>query len=183
MHIDFDDKLVHLLLSGDRKTISTFVDTYGQFIYNVCYKILLHNQLAEEATQDSIMKVLKSIENFDTKSSFKAWCYTIAYRTAIDTKRKLRSHVDLDTSPEPVYDRKADFNIAELETKEGINSLLRHLDEESRLIVSLFYLEEKSIKEVLDITGLTESNVKIKLFRARKELAKHASKYFDNAIN
>jgi RNA polymerase sigma factor (sigma-70 family) len=183
VHIDFDDNLVRLLLSGDRKTISTFVETYGQFIYNVCYKILLHNQLAEEATQDSIMKILKSIESFDTKSSFKAWCYTIAYRTAIDSKRKLKSHVDLATSPEPIYDRKADFNIDELETKEGINSLLRHLDEESRVIVSLFYLEEKSIKEVLDITGLTESNVKIKLFRARKELAKHANKYFDNAIN
>lgn len=181
MNFDFDDNLVRLLLAGDRKTISSFVDTYGQFIYNVCYKILLHNQLAEEATQDSIMKVLKSVDNFDLKSSFKAWCYTIAYRTAIDTKRKLKSHVDLSTSPEPVYDKKADYNINEHETKEGINSLLKHLDEESRVIVSLFYLEERSIKEVLDITGLTESNVKIKLFRARKELAKHANKYFDNS--
>lgn len=180
MNFDFDDNIVRLLLSGDRKTISTFVDTYGQFIYNVCYKILLHNQLAEEATQDSIMKVLKSVENFDTKSSFKAWCYTIAYRTAIDSKRKLKYHVDLSSSHELPYDKKADYNINEIETKEGINSLLGHLDEESRIIVSLFYLEEKSIKEVLDITGLTESNVKIKLFRARKELAKHADKYFDS---
>jgi DNA-directed RNA polymerase specialized sigma24 family protein len=56
---------------------------------------------------------------------------------------------------------------------------LSHLDEEARTIVSLFYLEEKNIKELMEITGLSESNIKIKLFRARKELSLHANKYFE----
>ena len=174
-----DVKMLKLLRAGDRMAINTFVETYGKFIYHVCYKILLNGFEAEEAAQDSVMKVLKALDAFEPSSSLKAWCYTIAYRTAIDFKRKMRMHEDLATSPEISYDSSADQNIHIKETKYGIELLLRHLDDESRSVISLFYLEEKNIKEVIDITGLTESNVKIKLFRARKELAKHAEKYFD----
>ncbi|MBK6499311.1 MAG: sigma-70 region 4 domain-containing protein [Saprospiraceae bacterium] len=73
----------------------------------------------------------------------------------------------------------SDHNIQKAETKTGIDSLLSHLDDESRVIFSLYYLEEKNIKEGVEITGLTESNIKIKLFRARKELLPFATKYSD----
>ena len=78
------------------------------------------------------------------------------------------------------YEHTSDQHIQESETKVAIQSLLSHLDDESKMIVSLYYLEEKNIKEVVEITGLTESNIKIKLFRARKELARYAPKYFEH---
>ncbi|MBK9735955.1 MAG: sigma-70 family RNA polymerase sigma factor [Saprospiraceae bacterium] len=174
-----DARMVKLLQTGDRRAINTFVDSYGQFIYHVCYKVLLNAFEAEEAAQDTVMKVLKALDTFEPSYSLKAWCYTIAFRTAIDFKRKIRRHEDLSSSPELSNDSYADQNMHNKETRYGIEMLLRHLDDESRSVISLFYLEEKNIKEVIDITGLTESNVKIKLFRARKELAKHAEKYFD----
>ena len=170
---------IGLLLKGDRKTIYTFIESYGQFMYNVCYKILLNTSEAEEAAQDAIMKALKAIESYDIRSSFKAWCYTIAYRTAIDYKRKIKSTSDISTSIDIALPSKADDEVNSNETKQNILSLLSHLDEESRTIVSLFYLEEKNIRELMEITGLSESNIKIKLFRARKELSLHAHKYFE----
>jgi RNA polymerase sigma factor (sigma-70 family) len=81
-----------------QKTIHTFIESYGQFMYNVCYKILLNTSEAEEASQDAIMKALKAIESYDIRSSFKAWCYTIAYRTAIDYRRKIKYTSDISTS-------------------------------------------------------------------------------------
>jgi len=177
--LTIDERWISLLSKGDRKTISYFTNTYGSFMYNVCYKILLNSSEAEEATQDAIMKALKALTSFDIKSSFKAWCYTIAYRTAIDYKRKIKYTSDLSAGIEIAHHAMADDDVNNSETKSSIISLLSHLDEESRLIISLFYLEEKNIRELMKITGFTESNIKIKLFRARKELALHAPKYFE----
>ena len=174
-----DDIKIQLLQKGDRKAINSFIDSYGQFMYNVCFKILLNIHEAEEASQDAVLKVLKALDSFDRKSAFKAWCYTIAYRTAIDYKRKIKYTSDLNTGIELAHYSLADDEVNFDESKKNMLALLSHLEDESRLIISLFYLEEKNIKELIKITGLTESNIKIKLFRARKELAKHASKYFE----
>ncbi|MFN8339340.1 MAG: sigma-70 family RNA polymerase sigma factor [Saprospiraceae bacterium] len=165
------------MLLGDRKAILYFVDTYGQFMYHVCYKILLSIPDAEEATQDATMKAINGIEKFDQSASLKAWCYTIAYRTAIDYKRKMQYPLPLDHTNDMAIGISAEQNIITKETKSSIDTLLSHLDEESRMIVDLYYLEEQNIKEVAFITGLTESNIKIKLFRARKTLAQYADKY------
>jgi RNA polymerase sigma factor (sigma-70 family) len=178
-HIHTDTSWIPRLIKGDRKTIHFFVDTYGSFMYNVCYKILLSTVEAEEAAQDAVMKAVNAINSYDPKSSIKAWCYTIAYRTAIDYKRRVKYSVSLEHSNEVAYDGASDQQIHQDETKTAIQSLLSHLDEESKMIISLYYLEEKNIKEVIAITGLTESNIKIKLFRARKELARYAPKYFE----
>ncbi len=174
-----DKGFISRLKTGDSKSIKVFMDTYGRFIYHVTYKVLLQASEAEEATQDTILKVIKALDTYDLKSSFKAWCYTIAWRTAIDYKRRLKYTVDIHEGMEVISSVTSDAIIHQSETQSNIKTLLSHLDEESRLIISLYYLEEKNIRELIDITGLTESNLKVKLFRARKELAKHAGKYFE----
>lgn len=168
---------INKMMNGDRKAILYFVDTYSQFMYNVCYKILQTVAEAEEATQDATMKAINGIGKFDQSASLKAWCYTIAYRTAIDYKRKMQYTLALDHTTDMAFGISSDQNITSSETKSAILSLLSHLDDESKMIVDLYYLEEQNIKEVADITGLTESNVKIKLYRARKTLAQYADKY------
>ncbi|MFZ1752005.1 MAG: sigma-70 family RNA polymerase sigma factor [Saprospiraceae bacterium] len=172
---------IQRLIQGDRKAISYFVDTYGGFIYNVTYKILLNSHEAQEATQDSILKVLKGLSNYNQTSPLKAWCYTIAYRTAIDYKRKVKYTADISDQFDLAHDSTADGSLYADETSSTISMLLSHLDEESRMIISLFYLEEKNIKELMEITGLTESNIKIKLYRSRKLLGQHAGKYFEHS--
>ncbi len=71
------------------------------------------------------------------------------------------------------------YDLKKEELEQKIDELLKKLEDEDRQLIQLFYLEEMSIKEVVEITGLTESNVKIKLFRARKYLAEHTSQYFE----
>ena len=73
----------------------------------------------------------------------------------------------------------ADGDLEQMEASRKIHQLLAHLSEEDGTLVQLYYLNEMSIKEIVDATGFSESNIKIKLFRARKEMAKHIDKYFD----
>ncbi|MBK6499310.1 MAG: sigma-70 family RNA polymerase sigma factor [Saprospiraceae bacterium] len=93
---------ISLLLSGDRKAITYFTDNYGQFMYHVCYKVLLSTHDAEEAAQDAVLKAIKGLDRYDRSASLKAWCYTIAYRTAIDYKRRLKPTLSLEQSAEPI---------------------------------------------------------------------------------
>lgn len=166
-----EESLISQLLAGDRWAIKTFIDTYGKFMYNVIFRILTNSADTEEATQDAVMKVIHNLASFDKNASLKAWCYTISYRTAIDYKRKVKYHLDISTAENVISSHKSDDIMALHDQNLQITKMMNVLDDESKAIVTLYYLEEKNIKEIISQTGLTESNIKIKLFRARKLMA------------
>ena len=176
-----DDLLIKGLLSKDDKIIHEFVKSYTGLLYKACNSILLNSDLIEEAVQDSFLKIIKSINKFDGRSSLNTWMYTIAYRTAIDYHRRIKINDDLDTAFNLQSNSKTDSAIEDKEFKVRIHKLISHLNEEDQKIVSLFYLEEFSMKEICEILNLSLSNVKVKLFRARKELSSHVYKYFDKS--
>jgi RNA polymerase sigma-70 factor (ECF subfamily) len=64
-----------------------------------------------------------------------------------------------------------------------INLALAKLPEEDSAIVTLFYLNESSVEEVSEITGLSESNVKVKLHRSRKKLYEELKQLLNNEVN
>ncbi len=175
-----ETELANELKKGNTNVVSALLKSYGSYIFTIANRVLLNSAEAEEATQDVFMKIIKNIHTYDCKSSFKAWMYSIAYRTAIDYVRKRKSGqttlegIAIDSK---VY---ADSAIMDQEQSKKISLLLSHLDEESRNIVTLYYLEEKNIKEITLLTKMSESNIKTKLFRARKELANHIHKFSDH---
>lgn len=172
-------EIVAGLKAKDPRATTKFVEMYSGYIYNVCNKILRSWQEAEEATQDTCIKVINKIEDYNTVSPFKVWVFTIAYRTGIDYKRKQKKFADPEILQNTAGLMDSDASYEDLENKKKISQLLKHISEEDATLVQLFYLNEFSVKEIVDATGLTESNIKIKLFRARKEMAKHIDKYFD----
>ena len=146
-------------------------------VYGLCLKILKQPSLAEEAAQDVFVKAYQKLASFKAHSTFKTWIYQITYRTAIDYFRKQkdiwaalpedREHsawIEPSADPQQIIERR--------ESNEEMMLALQRLPAEQAVILQLYYLEEKNIKEVVQITGLTESNVKIKLYRARKALRK-----------
>ncbi|MBK8699986.1 MAG: RNA polymerase sigma factor [Saprospiraceae bacterium] len=162
------------------KAVQNFVQGYSSYLYSICYRVLKQKQIAEEACQDACMKIMAKIGDFKTGSSFKSWMFTIAYRTAIDYQRKQMLDADESVLSSFASGSRAEENYEKEEMQKNLNKLLSHLDEDDALLVSLFYLNEMSVKEIIEATGYSESNIKIKLFRARKEMAKHVEKYFDS---
>ena len=154
--------------------IATVIDQYGDFVMTLCMRILGDKMLAEEATQDTFLKVYKSLGDFRAESSLKTWIYRIGYRTAIDYARRQKRNalvVDLDNRRD-VNSLETD-NVDLVEQDERLNWLeqgIAKLPADQAAIISIFYLDEKNVNELSKITGLTESNIKIKLFRARKSL-------------
>ena len=151
-----------------------FLQKYGEQVFHLILRIVGNREDAEELTQDVFLKAFGQLSGFRGKSSFSTWLYAIASHTAVSHVRKqnfatsVMDEQELSALSDKVVDEALD------EENEERIALLRHaigqLEAEEQAIVTLFYEEEKSLHDLARITGLTESNLKVKLHRIRKKL-------------
>ena len=128
---------------------------------------------AEELAQDVFMKVFKHLSSFKGECSFSTWIYRI--NTAISETRKKRH--EFLAIEESVINNVSEQEVAEALDRtdssdqiQMLDAALAQLPPDERAIILLFYMKEKTIDEVATITGLTASNIKVKLYRIRKKL-------------
>ena len=166
-----DEKLiVKRLKEGDTEAFSLLLDLYGSRVFSSIVRVVGNREDAEELTQDVFLKVHNSIGRYRGESSLSTWIYRIAYNTAVSKVRKTgKGPPMLDDTilerrcvEEPVAD--TDDKLSSLERA------LTFLPAEESMIIQLFYNEDKNVDELSSITGLTASNVKVKLHRIRKKL-------------
>ena len=156
------------------------MDVYGQQVFTLVVRIVNSEEDAEEVTQDVFMKDYMNLSSFNGISSFSTWLYRIAYNTAISYTRKMKNE-------EYVVDDKVWNTISDTEVDDALSdeseaqiellmNALQKLPPEDRALITLYYEEEKSVKEISSIFNLSESNVKVRLFRLRKKLYIEAKK-------
>jgi RNA polymerase sigma-70 factor (ECF subfamily) len=141
----------------------------------IAYRVCGNVQDAEDIVQDSFVKAFHNLHTFKSNGKFSTWFYRIVYNTAITAIRSASHQIRfVDYEQTDVADSYADYDAPdqtdEAERKELLAEALERMPRDESLILSLFYLEENSVKDIMKITGLTESNVKVKLHRARKRL-------------
>jgi RNA polymerase sigma-70 factor (ECF subfamily) len=130
---------------------------------------------AEEVSQDAFIKAFKNLHKFKGDSKFSTWLYRIAYHASLDAIKKNKKHNNSSEINDIKFNQiKAVDHILEgIERKERakiMDSCLLKLPEEERAIVWMFYYDELSLKEIMEVTSLSEANLKVKLHRARKKL-------------
>ena len=172
MFMTSDDQLIQLTANADEKAFAELMHRYQDHIYSVCYSILKTKSEAQEAAQDTFIKVFKSASSFNQGSKLSSWMYKIAYRTSLDYIRKRKSTHDIENVAYSLSDsdQNADVELGKSEMTENLKEAISLLDEDEAGLVTMFFLEELSIKELTEISGMSTSNVKVKLFRARKKL-------------
>jgi len=168
-----DNQLIQLVKSGNQQAYTKLVLNHQDKTYSVCLSILKNKFEAQEAAQDTFIKVFKSIASFNEGSKLSSWIYKIAYRTSLDYIRKRKITADIDDLGNllPANEESAQENMEHKELSQGLRGALEHLPADERGLIRMFYLEEFNIKELEEITGLSNSNIKVKLFRARKKLS------------
>lgn len=172
-----DEYYIREILKGDSGSFSQLVEKYQHLAFTLSLKILNQREDAEDAAQEAFIKAYNSLRYFNGKSTFKTWFFRIVYNTAII---KLRSHKKAEVKIE-------DTRISESElagTESAMNQFntedrqkylklgLEKLDREEQVLLNLYYFDDFSMDEVAKITGLTVSNVKVKIHRSRKLLLK-----------
>lgn len=126
---------------------------------------------AEEAFQDTFMKVYRSIDKYQDSSKFSSWVFKIAYNTGLDYIKKSKRTNTLEVKEYKLSDHKnVEDDISKQELRNTLISLIDKLNDEESIIMTMYYFEEMTIKEMADITSFTETNIKTKLHRARKKI-------------
>lgn len=164
------DHHISRTLEGDTRAYAEVVRMYQHMVYTVCHRVLRNAEDAEEATQDTFVKAYQNLGGWSRTAKFSTWLYSIAYRTAVSHGRR-RKHTNISVD-ELAHDPEAqeDATNERLDMKHHVDQALAVLSPEDASILSFFYLEEMSIDEIVTVTGLGASNVKVKLHRGRKKM-------------
>ncbi len=163
---------IQKILDGDTAAYSHLVSQYKDMVYTLAFSILKQETEAEDAAQESFIKAYQKLGTFNQKSKFSTWLYTITYRTAVYNLRRRKPMSDLP-SEEVIGNDTAISQLDQLNQEEQqhyIKSAIKSLPETEGALVTLYYLEENTVEEISEIMSLSKSNVKVKLFRARKKL-------------
>lgn len=170
-----DQIYIKKVLQGDTNAFAYLIDKYKNMAYTVAIKIVKNTEDAEEITQDSFLKAYQKLDTFKGESKFSTWLYSIVYRNAISKIRKKNiATTDIDSFVIESHTTDLEFPQIEAikngEQKKYVKEAINNLPEMDALLITLFYLNENSVEEIEKITDLTKTNIKVKLYRARKKL-------------
>jgi RNA polymerase sigma-70 factor (ECF subfamily) len=154
---------------------SAIINKYKDLAFNIALKITKNEQDSEEIVQDSFVKAFKGLNNFKNESQFSTWFYRIVYNTAISSirhKKLISIEIDekLTGSLENNQIESAIKNLDENDRKQLINEALAKLNAIDYTILSLYYYEDLSLKEISKIVEKDKNYLKVLLQRARLKL-------------
>ena len=175
-----EEGFLRLAQRGDEEAITQLVETYQRSVFGVCYRMLGEAKEAEDATQEALVKALTNLHSYDIDRPFRPWLLRIASNECIDRIRRRKETLSLDGMGEDgAWEWKAgnspnpESQLLHEERQATVRAMLDELSPADRTVVTLFYWENLSYAEIEEVTGLTISAIKSRLFRARKLIAEH----------
>ena len=182
-----DSFYINKVLKGNLPSFAILVEKHKGLAYTLALRIAKNNEDAEEIAQDAFLKAYNSLGSFKQDSKFSTWLYKIVYNTAISRFRKKQiESYSMEESPiaDSIHEEEDDGLdiLHHRERKKIISTAISRLKEEEGVTMTLFYLNENSIKEIEEITGFTNSNIKILLHRGRKKMLFELKKILKDEI-
>lgn len=170
-----DHQVIQRILQGDTQQYGILVDRYQDFIFTIIVRMLGSKEAAEEVAQDTFVKAYTSLSSYRGEAKFSSWLYRIAYRKALDFIKANKKHRAVSLVEEITEDaimevENALDQLISQERKQYISNAIEQLDATDALIITLYYYDDASVKEIATIVALSEDNVKVKLYRSRKKL-------------
>lgn len=169
-----DNKLVELVVKGDEAAFLALYDRHASAVYALTLRILRDPMLAEEATQDTFLKLWGRARQFlAERGTLLIWLLTIARRTALDRVRLEGRRPVLSDSDDP---EKAWLNIPDPGTSSdesrwrSMQFTVASLPPEQRLVVELAYYQGLSQSEIAEVLGWPLGTVKTRLRAALESL-------------
>ena len=165
---------------GSDEAFTSIVETYQTPVYNLCYRMLGEAEAAEDAAQETFLRVFQHLHRYDPKRPFATWLLSIAAHYCIDRLRRRKLAIfsmdEADESeagfelPDPASPNPEAESVKK-EDRDHMQGLLHHLDATDRAAIVMRYWSDFSEAEIADALHLTVSAVKSRLHRARRELA------------
>jgi len=169
--MEFDRELIVRAQAGDRSACEAIVEQFAPMVFRLISRFFRTREDVEALAQDAFLKVFARIEQVKPDENFPGWLARVTVNTCYDELRKTRRRkVAMETYGPEVAAEPITFQ-PEPESFGKARLAVQRLDPKLRIPLLLKEVEEMSIEEIARTMGLTETNVKVRLFRARKKLA------------
>ena len=188
---ELERSLLRRLRDRDERAFREIVETHRDRVYNITFRMLGNRAEAEDVAQEVFIAVFKTIHDFRAESKFSTWLYRVAVnhcknRIKYLARRHDRDREEIDETthgtgvngtiggPVPSSPAKA-LESAQMERL--MQDAIANLEEDQRVVVVLRDVEDLSIEEICEITGLPDGTVKSRLHRARLVLRKRLQRH------
>ena len=170
--MDFDRELIVRAQAGDRAAQEALVKSFSPMVFRLISRFFRNREDVEDLAQDVFVKMFGRIDQVRPDENFPGWLQRVAVNTCYDELRKnRRRRIALETyGPHEMAERTV-VQPREPEDFGKARQALQALDPKLRVPLVLKEVEEMSVEEIARTMGITQTNVKVRLFRARKKLA------------
>jgi RNA polymerase sigma-70 factor (ECF subfamily) len=158
------------------ETITALVAEYSATLYRVAYSVMRNAAEAEDAVQEAFLRVLKNQEKLAEIRDVRVWLIRITWNVVLDKKRRGKTRPENDDIADyvrvlPASDRRADDSLVSTQQHGRILKLIDRLPHKEREALLLSAVEELSTVQIALVLGTTESSIRSRIFRARRELS------------
>lgn len=173
---DQDFAIIQRVIGGEKKAYAELVDRHKEKAMTLAFKMLKSREDAEEALQDAFIRAFNALPRFEWKSSFSTWFYRIVFNVCASalSKRGNEQQVSLQENEEEERvlelaseDQLPDITLESSELSMIILEEIEKLPEAYGPTFTLFFVQDMTYEEIVQVTGLPLGTVKARLFRAR----------------
>lgn len=155
--------------------VASLVEEYSAALYRVAYSVTRNAAEAEDAVQETFLRVLRHEDQLSELRNPRVWLVRITWNIVLDRKRRAKTHPETDDLTEiarllPSGGASADERVIAIEQHARVLAMIDRLPAKEREVLLLSAFEELSTAHIAEVLGTTESSVRSRLFRARRLL-------------
>ena len=176
-----DKELIAAVLEGDASSFEPLVARYQPRVFATARRYARREDEVADIVQEIFIKAYQKLSTYRAEAPFEHWLMRMAVRTCYDFLRKHQRNREYNVTEisdeendwlENVGDEGLERETDQAAAKALVERLLEGLSPDFRIVITLLEIEEKSVKEIADLTGWSVSLVKVRAYRARKQMRK-----------
>ena len=172
MSTSLEQQIVDLLAKGDKKALNLLYENYADSLYGVILKVTINEEIAQDALQETFVKVWKNSKKYDPKKAkLFTWLFRIAKNTAIDKLRSFNNRFEKEVQ----IDKSNVYILPTVNLNQDVIDLKEHvarLDEKYQIVLKALFFEGMTQQEASDELEIPLGTIKSRLKIGLRELKK-----------
>jgi len=181
MMTKIDNEILSRISKGENSLFSEIVNEFKDKAFSLAFRILKNAQDAEDSLQEAFIRLYNALKNnsYKAESKFSTYVYSIVYNTAVEFYRKINSKsfsvISIDitearyTDGDELLRNYQDINERQ-EISEIIKRYINNIPQQYSVILTMYFINELTLKEIADMLEIPVGTVKNRIFRAKEKL-------------
>lgn len=174
--------LVRAVIDGNKSRFAEIIEEHKNMVYSILFRMVNDHEEANDLAQEVFIIVYRKLRQFKGDARLSTWIYKIAYFEGLSHLRRQKrwnsDNLD-DVEVESDVNVETDWDVDAM--KKHVSECIHELKPLERTAITLFYLDEMTVKEVAAIMNISESYVKVTVHRAKKKLKQRIKKEYYEA--